>query len=128
MEKIEQIEKEMSRLSLAVRAGLAAIIIVSATRAYTILCRSDQIRSIFSDLLGDKSLPTTTQFVLNFATPLTAGIGILSLAAVVALFARPKAVWSIPLGVCVAAGCSIVSELSIIAIQSPFLQLITEMS
>jgi hypothetical protein len=128
MEKIEQLEKEMARLSLAVRIGLAAVIIGSVTRAYTTLCRADQFGSIFSDLLGEKSLPALTQFFLNFATPLTVGIGAISLAAVVALFTRPKAVWSIPFGVCAAAGCIIVSELSLIAFQSPFLQLVTAIS
>jgi len=124
MEEIDQLRREVARLSLAIRLGLVAVIVGFTVRACTTLARASQFRAIFMDLLGDQPLPSLTQFFLNFSTPMSVALSVLGLVVIVSLFVAPKQVWSIPAGILVAVASIVISETAVLAFQTPFLQIV----
>ena len=128
MEELDQLRREVARLSLAIRLGLVAVIAGFTVRACITLTRAGEFRVIFADLLGDQPLPAATQFFLAFSTPLTIGLSLLGVAVSVALLAAPKQVWSVPAGILVAAAGIVVSEAAVWAFQAPFLGIVRSLA
>ena len=128
MDRIDQLERDIARLSLAVRLGLAAVIIGFLARSFTTLARAKQLGMIFEDLFGGKPLPPLTQFFLAFSTHISVGLSVFGLAAVALLFVRPRAVWSMPVGVFVAVTSIVISETALLALQAPFLSIISQLT
>lgn len=127
MEEIDELRREVARLSLAIRLGLVAVIVGFTIRACTTLVRATQLKMIFMDLLGDQPFPVLTQFFLSFSNPISIGLGLLGVAVIVALLGAPKKVWSIPAGVVVAVASILVSETAVLAFQTPFLRIVSSL-
>ena len=128
MEEVDQLRREVARLSLAIRLGLVAVIAGFTVRTCTTLARAGEFRAIFTDLLGDQPLPVATQFFLAFSTPFSIGLSLFGVAASVALLAAPKQVWSVPAGILVAAAGIVVSEAAGWAFQAPFLGILRSLT
>ena len=128
MERIDQLDQQVRNLSLAVRLGLTVVIAAFAFQCCVVLARAPHFGEIFADLFEGAALPALTQFFLSFSLPITIGVVVLSVVSIVALFALPKQIWSIPLGVLVAIITVATSQLAAFSFQMPLLRIISMMS
>jgi hypothetical protein len=128
MERIDQLEREVRNLSLAVRLGVSVVIAAFAIQSCVILARAPHFRTIFAELLEGTALPVMTTFFLTFATPIVAGSVVLALLAITAQFVFARQVWCIPFGVFVAITTVAVAQLANFAFQMPFFQIISSLA
>lgn len=127
MERIDQLEREVRNLSLAVRLGVSVVIAAFAIQSCVILARAPHFRTIFAELLEGTALPVMTTFFLTSATPIAAGIAVLALLAITAQFLFARQVWCIPFGVFVAITTVAVAQLATFAFQMPLFQIISSL-
>jgi len=124
MERLDQLERELRNLSLAVRLGVSVVIAAFAIQACVILARAPHFRTIFEELLAGTALPVMTTYFLTFATPIAAGIVVLAVLAIMAQFLFARQGWCIPFGVFVAIATIFVAQLAAFSFQMPLLQII----
>ncbi len=128
MERIDQLERQVRNLSLAVRLGLVAVIAAFALQCCAVLARAPHSADIFADLLAGAPLPVLTQFFLSFSMHATVAVIVLALVSIGVLFAFPRQVWSIPFGVLAAVATVAVTQLAAFSLQMPMLQIINSLS
>jgi len=127
MDRMEKLEQEVDRLSLAIRVGLAAIVLGFGVRAYMTLSRAGQYTAIIADYLeGGTDLPAITVFFTTFSVPILIGLAVLALSSLVLLFRFPKQTWVIPFAIAVAVAAIVLSELALFAFQMPLVRIISQ--
>ena len=128
MDRIDQLEKRVRNLSIAVRLGVAVVTAAFAIQCWIVLARAPHFGDIFADLLGGAALPALTVFFLSFATPIAIGACVLALLTIVCLFAFPHQSWTIPLGVFVAIIIIAITQLAAFSFQLPMMHIISSLS
>ena len=128
MDRIDQLEKRVRDLSLAVRLGVAVVTAAFALQCWIVLARAPHFGDIFADLLGGAALPALTVFFLSFATPIAIGACVLALLAILCLFVFPNQSWTIPMGVFVAIIVIAVTQLAAFSFQLPMMHISSSLS
>lgn len=128
MERIDELEREVRSLSLAVRLGVSVVIAAFAIQSCVILARAHHFRTIFTELFEGTALPVMTTFFLTSAAPIAAGSVVFALLAITAQFVCARQVWCIPFGVFVAITTVAVAQLAAFSFQMPLLQIISSLA
>ncbi len=124
MDQMDQLERQVRNLSLAVRLGVAVIIAAFALQAHFILARAPSFRVLFAELLEGKKLPDITRFFFNHSAFLSTGTIVVALLAIAALFVFQRKIWCIPVGLFIGIVCFAVTQLAGFAFQLPMVQIL----
>ena len=129
MERIDQLERQVRNLSLAVRLGLAVIIAAFATQSCVVLSQGHSFSVLCINMFGSPNQITAMSiFFFEFATHIMAGIVIIAVLTIVSLFAFSRQVWCIPVGVLAAIIVIAVGQLAVFAFQLPMVKIVTLMA
>jgi hypothetical protein len=125
MDRIEELERNVRSLSIAVRLLTAVVIAAFALGTFFVLGKSANFQKVLASMLAEHTLPAMTRFVLEFARPIAVVNAAVGLLAIIALFTFSKKAWCIPVAVFVAIIGIAVAQLATVASQLPLLKVIS---